>query len=535
MASNTDISKTRDADWAALAETLVNSIPAMVAYWDKNQRCCFANQAYERWFGVRPDAVVGMTMRDALGPLYPLNLPHIEKALSGEPQEFEREIPDPAGGPARFCQVNYIPHVVEGRVQGFCVLLTNISRRKRAEEALQATQRQLVMRERLAAMATLAAGIAHEINNPLAAVLGNVDLAIDAVEDGTVDTAALRAMLLDARSGAARVREIVQSMRLLARTEAVQRERINVAESIEQSIAFAANTLRYRARLIRDLAPDLFVDGNASQLSQVFVHLLANAVQALPEDTPRRNAIRITARREADQVVIEVADNGRGIQQENQSRIFEPFFSTRDSGEGMMGLGLPISRNVVEDLGGQLSVSSEAGKGSVFRVVLPAAQGAAPSAEPPPASEGTALSAAPPSGFRPRLLIVDDEEAIATILGRVLARDDYDVTAVMTGREAIAAIGQRPFDLILCDLMMVDMTGEDVYREVTRAWPELARRFLFLTGGAFTPRGRQFLASVQAPVLEKPFQMDVVRKLVSARLQATLDDASSPSKGSLAG
>ena len=502
---------------AALVLTVVDKIPAMVAYWDANQRCRFANRAYEKWFGVRPEEVIGMTMQELLGPLYALNLPHIERALRGEEQEFEREIPDPGLGLARYSQAHYIPHIVDGEVQGFCVLVADITRRKRAEEALQALQREGEVRERLAAMATLAAGVAHEINNPLTAVLGNVELALDMLEDGIVDTVALGGMLRDARSAAGSVREIVGSMKLLARADTGQRELVSISEAVEQSIAFAANTLRYRARLIRDLAPDLQVEANAAQLSQVFVSLLANAAQALPESTPARNEISLRASRQGDQVLIEIADNGSGMPPELQARIFEPFFTTKDTGAGN-GLGLALARSIVEGLGGKISVSSQAGQGTVFRVLLPAAASIAVPVEPPAASEQNPPSSVP-LAVRPRVLIVDDEQVIAALLARGLAPDAYDVTVVHSGRAALTALGQGRFDLVLCDLMMPEMSGEDVYREALRRWPQLAAGFVFLTGGAFTPRGRQFLASVEVPVLEKPFRMREMRKLVRARLR----------------
>jgi len=171
---------------AALLRLLVDKVPGMLAYWDKDRRCRFANQAYEKWFGVRPEAVIGMSMQELLGPLYALNLPHIERALRGEAQEFEREVPDPANGPARFSQAHYIPHIVAGKVEGFCVLVADITRRKRAEEALQEMQRELEARERLLALATLATGIAHEINNPLATTLGNLELALEDLEHGSL-------------------------------------------------------------------------------------------------------------------------------------------------------------------------------------------------------------------------------------------------------------------------------------------------------------------------------------------------------------
>jgi len=119
-----------------LIRGVVDMVPAMLAYWDSSQRCVFANRAYETWFGIRPDELVGRTLKELLGSIYPRNLPHIEAALRGEPQEFEREIPDPGGGPPRYSQANYVPDIEGTAVRGFYVLVSDITHRKRNEDEL---------------------------------------------------------------------------------------------------------------------------------------------------------------------------------------------------------------------------------------------------------------------------------------------------------------------------------------------------------------------------------------------------------------
>jgi PAS domain S-box-containing protein len=510
---------------SALLRVLFDSVPAMLAYWDRNQRCKFANHAYEKWLGVRPEAVRRMSLKELLGPLYPLTLPYIEGVLRGEAQEFERELPDPSKGPARYMQAHYIPHIVAGVVQGFCVLVTDITRRKRAEHALHEMEHRMQARARLAALTTLAAGIAHEINNPLAAVLGNVELALEQLDAGRPNPASLRSLLHDARGGAARVRDIIESMRLLARGEVTQREIVNVADTLERSLALASNTLKYRALLQRDLDPSCYIEGSTAQLAQVFVNLLTNAAQALPEESAQQNQIRVSCRRDADRVVIEVADNGSGIADGLHSLIFEPFFTTK-SQAGRMGLGLSVCRGIVEGFGGQISVSSEAGKGCLFRVLLPAA--AAPAQVLSPPALGQQLQRPVPAyAARSRLLLVDDQPEVARTLRRVLGRD-HDVTEVHSGKDAVAALcalGEPAFDLVLCDLMMPEMSGEEVYLAVSRKRPELARRFVFMTGGAFTSRGRRFLDSIGAAVLQKPFSIQAARDIIQERLGAMLREA----------
>ena len=504
---------------AALLRALVDKLPAMVAYWDASLRCRFANRAYERWFGVKPEAMIGRDMAEFLGALYPLNRPFIEGALRGEAQEFEREIPDPAGGPARFGQASYIPDIVGGTVRGFCVLVADITRRVHAEQAVRDMERQLQSAERRSAMATLAAGIAHEINNPLAAVLSNVELSLEAVDAaGGCDRAAVKAALADARDATKRIRDIVESMKLLDRTEGGTRERVDVNRTLERSVALAAAAGRYHARLVRELRHVGHVEGNASQLAQVFVSLLINAAQALPDAATERNEIRVATRRDGDQIVIEVRDNGAGIPDDLKSRIFDPFFTTKGVGGGV-GLGLARSSSIVSAMGGSLTVTSAPAEGTCARVVLPAAAREEPSAA-AAASRLSPLPDRPGARAQPRVLVVDDEPALGKALKAVLG-DDFEVDVVTHGREALALLAEgspHRYDLILCDLMMPELSGEDVYVACTKARPELARRFVFMTGGAFTPRGRKFLDSVGTPILEKPFDIKGVRALVSERL-----------------
>jgi PAS domain S-box-containing protein len=508
-----DLSSGLDPRWKFL-RGLVDSLPAMVAYWDADLRCRFANRAYEKWFGVQPHRMIGRGMEEFLGPLFALNRPYIEGVLRGEEQEFEREIPDPAGGSPRHSQAHYIPDVEGGVVRGFCVLVADITRRKRAEEAVQRLQAQVHASARLAALATLAGGLAHEINNPLAAVLANVGMALESLDREE----ALRTALLEIRTGSERVRDIVRGMRILARSDSNERELVDVDDAVEKSIAFATPVLRYRARLVRSLGRPGYVEAVPSHLVQVLVNLLVNASQALPEERAEANEVCVSTSSEAGQVVIEVRDNGRGIPDALQSRIFEPFFTTRDVGAGT-GLGLSICHGIVTSSGGTLSVVSQVGRGSTFRIVLPAVAGARvarPAALPVHAPDPTSLL--PPA--RPRLLVIDDEPVLTRILQRGLAKE-FDVVTVNRGRDALAALapGREPFDLILCDLMMPEFSGQDVYEEVTRQSPELARRFVFMTGGAFTPRSRQFLESVQAPVLDKPFNVSQVGQRLATRFR----------------
>ncbi len=355
-----------------LLRIVVDRMPAMIAYWGNDQRCRFANRAYEKWFAVDPEALVGRTLEDLLGPIYQLNLHYIEGALRGEEQVFEREIPDPAGGPPRQSEAHYLPDVVDGEVRGFCVLVVDITRRKSAEAAVAALGRKLELVERLSALGTLAAGVGHEINNPLAIVMASVELALDHVRARAENDAlgsevhALEAAL----HGATRVRDVVRSMTLLAPAEESPAASVDVVACLESAIAASANVLRYRGRLVCNFRPVGKVVADSGQLTQVFVNLLMNAAQALREDRAAQNEIRVSTRSEGSETVIEIHDNGEGIPESLIGRIFEPFFTTKEVGAGM-GLGLSVSHGTIHALGGSLTVESRVGEGSRFFVRLP--------------------------------------------------------------------------------------------------------------------------------------------------------------------
>ncbi|HET9988841.1 MAG TPA: ATP-binding protein [Kofleriaceae bacterium] len=502
-----------NTDGRRALQRIVNDLPAMVAYWDAKLRCRFANRAYEKWFGVTAEAMLGRDMKEFLGPLYELNRPFIEGVLRGEEQEFEREIPDPHGGPPRYSQAHYIPDIVDGTVRGFSVLVADITRRRQAEQALNEMERKVHASERLAAVATLAAGTAHELNNPLAAVLANVELGLEQL-DRAGDREDLYAVLVEARDAALRASGILRNMATLARGEVTTRERVDVHAAIETSLQLTRPAFRYKARVVREDRDTGPVLANAAQLIQVLVNLLLNASQALPDTADARNEIRVISRRDGGQIVVEVHDNGCGIPAELHARIFEPFFTTKAIGGGM-GLGLSIALGIVRSFGGTLAVHSEPGAGSVFSLSLPAA----PAIEPARAVPSPAPELVTPSPIRRRILIVDDEKMITRTLQRALAAD-LDVVAVESGPAALAvlAASDAAIDVVLCDLMMPGMTGQEVYEAALELRPHLRHRFVIMTGGAFTPRGQEFLATFDGPIIKKPFEISDLRDTIVATL-----------------
>lgn len=378
------------------------------------------------------------------------------------------------------------------------------------------SSRQWSSAQRLASLGRLAAGVAHEINNPLAYVLGSVELLERALQEiGGLHLGAERteqiivgaqASLQNAKEGVERIRTIVRDLTAYSRAAPSSRRPVDVEAVLDATLQLAWNEVRHRARVIKAFvgAPLLLAD--EARLSQVFLNLLLNAAQAIPDG--RQGVIRISTVSEGGKVAVSVEDDGIGITPEDLPYVFEPFFSTHGASAGS-GLSLAICRNVVTDLGGTITVTSEPDVGSRFTVTLQAA--AASSAS----DVGNRAGSRERVTNRARILIIDDEPLLGQTL-RFAFQDRHDVDVAASGREALERLTtDADYDLVLCDLMMPDVSGEHVYRAVRDRTPGLLPRFVFMTGGAFTERAQEFLAHFDGRQLEKPFNIDEVESLLS--------------------
>lgn len=381
---------------------------------------------------------------------------------------------------------------------------------------LEATQGRLVKADKLAAVGTLSAGVAHEINNPLAYVISNLDYLSSecgpAMDAHTPRQAAdLRQALAEAREGAERVRVIVRDLKALARGDEEKVAPLEVVGVVESSISIAMNELKHRARLVRDFGPTPRVDANSVRLGQVFLNLLMNAAHAIPEGAHAQNEIRVVTRTEADgRVAIEIRDTGCGIAPENMSKLFDPFFTTKAIGVGT-GLGLWVCNGVVTSLGGEIQIESEIGRGTVVRVLLPPSKGGA-AAEP-------AGEARRPAVRRARLLVVDDDALVGRAIERLLG-PRHEVTCCTSAAEALERLGRgEAYDVILSDIMMPQMTGPDFYDRLRERYPHLVDRVVFVTGGAFTAGAGEFLRRVGNARVDKPFDTASLEAAVAGVLQ----------------
>jgi signal transduction histidine kinase len=421
--------------------------------------------------------------------------------------------------------------------------------------------------EKLASIGMLAAGVAHEINNPASFVLANVEalagllrLIITGILEGApsppaggtsplhsgsaaggpeggpsppasyatmedrlrsdatnVQKLGLKDLLFEAmaivqesKEGMARIHRIVRDLHGFSRVEDDPAGVTDVNAAVESALTMLRNELRYRAQVHRDLRACRLVRGSSARIGQVFLNLVLNAAHALKEGELKKNRIVVRSYEDGEHVVVEVEDNGKGISPIVMPRIFDSFFTTKPAGLGT-GLGLSISREIVRAAGGEITAESEGGQGALFRVRLPAVLGPVFDDKTPTPN---------PIRRRYRLLAVDDEVLLLKAYRRMLI-DHHDVELALGGAEALRILGEdRAFDVVLCDLQMPEMSGADVFSAVAERWPGFEQRFIIITGGAFSPEGRRFLDEGQITCLNKPFQLEEILDLVERRVAA---------------
>ncbi len=384
-------------------------------------------------------------------------------------------------------------------------------------------QAQLTISDRMAAVGMLAAGVVHEINNPLAVTLANLDLIsrdVDLLESefpGEI-TDALKEEAEDALVAARRVSAIVKDLRLFSHAESSVVAPIDVHPVLDSCCRMANNEVRHRARLTKEYSKVPLVEANEARLSQVVLNLLINAAQAIPGGNAATARITVATGVAPDgRVEIAVRDTGVGMSPRELRQLFTPFYTTKPAGVGT-GLGLMISQRLVHEFGGEIAVSSEVGVGSEFRVLLPPS----PSASLPAPGLDT-RSAAPIA--RHRLLVIDDEPTIRTTIHRALS-EYHDVILASSASQALAELQAHAFDAVLSDVMMPEMSGIELCKIVIDKYPELTHRFAFLTGGVLNPALVAFLE--QDPhrlALEKPFTVRTLQTFVEQLLEGSGPDA----------
>jgi len=477
---------------------LIEQGPESIVIFDGLAKIVFANQAAVRMFGY--PSFESFQEVPPLEIIAPIDRPDLEERVrqmqsTGNglgPREYRARRHD---GSEIVIEAQSIPIEWQGQ-RALLSFARDVSARKEAEA-------RLIRTERLAALGTMVAGIAHEINNPLTFTLLAVERARELLQlHGGQLPEELGTCIDDIAVGTERVATIVRDLRVFS-VGGDQKSAVRLSDVVRSAARFAHNELRHRATLELELADDApRVQGNGTRLEQVFLNLLINAVHALPEERAATNRITVRVYAAPDGWVVgDVSDNGAGIAPDHLPHIFDPFFSTKPEGTSM-GLGLSICHRIVTSHGGTLEVDSRPNQGTTFRVRLPAS-----TEQPESQPTSSADRPTPPPGIRRRVLIVDDDTRVATALERML-EDHYDCSLTDSAERALELIQEASFDIILCDLMMPVQTGMDLHAEVARSRPGLERRFVFMTGGAFTQRGAEFLERTTNLVVEKPCKLD---------------------------
>jgi signal transduction histidine kinase len=370
------------------------------------------------------------------------------------------------------------------------------------ERKVKAEREAAILRaDRLASMGQLVASLAHEINNPLSYLMGNLDFLSREVAPGE-QLAAVR----DALEGASRVKTIVQDLKTFARSDDERLAPVDLRTVVASSLRMAAGEIRHRAEVQTALADCPEVLGTATRLGQVVINLIVNAAQAMPEG--RRGLIRVALdRTAAGEARLRVIDDGAGIPEEILPRVTEPFFTTKPVGVGT-GLGLSVCDNLVRKMGGAMVIESRAGEGTSVTITLPPAA-------PQPGAQEREREQPGPLGAALRILVIDDEPAALRSLERSLR--GHTVVCASGGREALELLARDPaFDLILCDLMMPGQSGVEVAEALRRGEPKVEARLVLITAGAITERTRAFLERTSLDLLPKPIDVAALLQLVSS-------------------
>lgn len=379
---------------------------------------------------------------------------------------------------------------------------------------LRMVHEQLVVADRRASVGRLAAGVAHEVNNPLTFIMSNVDYAIEEIATLPVRSslgAPIVDALSDTRAGAERVAYIVRALTELSRSDEGEIEPVDLGDCLGKMLAMAAHELKHCAEVRTHLLDrPALVDANGVRLGQVFLNLLINAGKAITPGQHQTIDVTLEARGDSEYSVT-IRDTGCGMSPEVKARLFQPFFTTRGAGQGT-GLGLSISMSIVQSYGGSISVESEVGKGSAFTVLLPASRSQLPKKRSTSSSSGCR---------RLRVAVVDDEPKVNAALRRALGAE-HELTTLERGEDLLARLeaGQR-FDALLSDLHMPGLSGPALYQRVRALDPALAERTIFMSGGAVTPEVKEFIEANQERLIPKPLDMPKLKAALASLAQRT--------------
>ncbi len=494
--------------------TLSDSLPvALVLHHDDRIR--YINPAGAKLLGAGESAgLVGASLSAQLGPGESL-----PPACGDARVHLDARTLELAGGKVLSVEAASL-EVQFGEANAAALVALDVTERTRLQE-------RVLLSDRMASLGTLAAGVAHEINNPLSVVIANLEFVRDVVveaaaaqPEGAMASSEATSALDEGIDAAYRVARIVKDMKSLSRSDDNSLGPTDLNDALEKSLQMVQGHIKHRAQVVRKLGKVPKVQANESRLVQVFVNLLINAAHALPEGRAQENRIEVsTVLDRGGGVVATVRDTGCGIPAAVRDRIFDPFFTTKPVGVGT-GLGLAIVHNLVRAMNGGIEVDSTEDVGTAFAIRLPAAADGG--------RERADSGALRRRGGRGRVLVVDDEVPVLNAALRLLS-DSHEATGVQSARIALERLGRgESFDLILCDLRMPDMSGLELAERMDERYPHLRDRLTFMTGdireAAMTdPRAQPVVPSSVAPVLEKPFSRHDLLEFVGRHIHMESD------------
>lgn len=497
----TDISAHKLAEEALMQSEkryreLVENLNDIIFVVDGQGNFRFINRTVEKITGHKPEEIIGKHYRSFVteGAFREVEKVTAVSPRSGDFKTFEAEVYD-TGEAVRIIECRMTPVWEDDRVVEFHVIGRDVTEKKELT-------RRLIQAEKLSSLGGILSGVAHELNNPLSAILGNAQLLMrkELPQD-------VREKLTVIEKESKRSTRIIGGLLAFARESKPERVMADINTVIEDTCRLMEYELRVNnVAMLTALGPDIpFTSLDPGQIQQVFINLITNAHHALSEKGGGNISIRSYHRE--NKIFIEFIDDGPGIAPENLKKIFDPFFTTKELGKGT-GLGLSVVYGIVRQHAGRIDVKSKPGKGAVFTVNLPVVSDWQPDKEPE-----TATGRAP--GGRGSILVVDDEQSVRDFMAEVLTEEGYTVTTAQDGNEAIELIESVEFNAVVTNMKMPGLSGEDLYLSIRRKDPSLADRLIITTGDVLNEKTRNFLKITGNRFIEKPFEIDRLLTVVA--------------------
>jgi PAS domain S-box-containing protein len=502
-----------------LLKAVLDSVDAAIMACDSEGVLTLVNRSAREWHGLDGHADLQESARyyDALSAdgqtrLRPEETP-LRRALQGEVvRGVEMTIAGSSNSTRRLLASGQPILDAEGRRVGAVLAMHDVSDMKTAEEQLRRQREALYQSEKLAAMGTLLASVAHELNNPLSVVRGQANLLRRDAAGGPL---VVRTEKIE--KAAERCARIVANFLALARQRPPERQRVALRTVVEAAVELLSYSLQLdRVEVRLELADDVpLIEADGHQLQQVLINLITNAHHALRETSaPRRITVRTRLDAVRSRVVLEVSDSGPGVPAELRQRIFDPFFTTKPADRGT-GLGLSMCQEIVQAHGGTIGVGGHEGGGAVFWIEIPVSNVPLSAPERPE-------QPSPPVGVLAgrSILVVDDEPDVAEVLAESLRTEGHSVDVALGGVAGLARLAQGRYDLVFTDIKMPDLDGKRLFREAAGLDPTLPQRFVFTTGDGLSAETQGFFEATRRPILRKPYDLAEVHHVVASVLAA---------------